>query len=464
MLFLFRLAGLIRRAGGGLFPHHRINDGHDRNAYDHSQDAEQSAAHRDGEQHPDRRESHRGPHHTGIDQIAVDLLCNDNDNDKGDGMTRVHHQQDQRTGNRTHPGSHIGDHVGDADDNGDHHGVFQPADAHDTEDQHAQNERIRQLTADKVGEGGKGQSAVVRQPVIVFFGQEMPQNLPSLAAELVACGEDVDREDQPDEKVDHAADETACPGAERSHSVRDVGGQTHQLGAEHRRVDVVVLQEFEDLFAPAAVEELHDVVVVEHDVVPEVPDTGDKLRHDDPDNDAQQCEHQKVGTEYRHRSGRKAWELFPHTLKQLVDLTGGAVQDECNDQSDGDGAQDVKHIGQQSGEDLVLDEQERHQQQNNAAENDGRRPLLVDEVPLPDFFLFALRRIRTGSGLVWLVCHNGCLLVSLPLLLRRLRSPWRPWRNSRRRSFPHSRRSAQRRPRRFCSPGRMPLPAGWSLP
>lgn len=40
VLFLFRLAGLVRRAGGGLFPHHRINDGHDRNAYDHSQDAE----------------------------------------------------------------------------------------------------------------------------------------------------------------------------------------------------------------------------------------------------------------------------------------------------------------------------------------------------------------------------------------------------------------------------------------
>ena len=98
-----------------------------------------------------------------------------------------------------------------------------------------------------------------------------------------------------------------------------------------------------------------------------------------------------------------------YLAEQLVDLTGGTVQDKCDDQPDGDRPQDIEHIGEQSGEDFPLDEQERHQQQHYAAEDDCCRPLFVDKVPLADFFFVFLLRIRHGFGFVWFCCHNALL-------------------------------------------------------
>ena len=100
---------------------------------------------------------------------------------------------------------------------------------------------------------------------------------------------------------------------------------------------------------------------------PEVADTGDELRHNDPDDNAEQCQHEEVCTEHRHCTGREPREFLLYLAEQLVDLTGGTVQDKCDDQPDGDRPQDIEHIGEQSGEDSRL--------MNRNATNSSTTPL-----------------------------------------------------------------------------------------
>ena len=76
-------------------------------------------------------------------------------------MPGIYHQENQGARNRAHPRADIWNHISDADNNGNHHGIFQAADCHDKKDQHTQNKGIGKLAADKVGKGGKSQTAIV---------------------------------------------------------------------------------------------------------------------------------------------------------------------------------------------------------------------------------------------------------------------------------------------------------------
>ena len=239
----------------------------------------------------------------------------------------------------------------------------------------------------------------------------MPEDLPSLTAQLLSSGQHINGKNQANEKVDHAADQAAGPGAKGAHRIRNIGGEIHKLGAKQRRIDVIVLQKLQNLLAPAAVQKLHHIAVIHHDVAPEIPDTGDKLRHNNPDDHAQQQEHQEIRTKHRHDTGGEPGKFLPDFIQQPLYLTGGAVQQECNDQPNGNRAQHAQHIREHPCENLALDEQKGHQQNYNAAENNRGRPLLINQIPLPQF-LFVLFLLLCSLGFLFLFvcCHRESLL------------------------------------------------------
>ena len=76
----------------GLFPEDDIDERHHRNTQNHAEYTEQSAADNHGEQHPHCRQSDRSADNTGINQVAVDLLDNDDKYDKPDGLFGFYQQ------------------------------------------------------------------------------------------------------------------------------------------------------------------------------------------------------------------------------------------------------------------------------------------------------------------------------------------------------------------------------------
>ena len=87
-----------------------------RHAQQHAREAEQAAAHDDGQHDPEGRQAHVVAQDQRADHVAVQLLQYDDEHQEHQAVHRVFQQQQQRAGNRTDIGAEDGDDIGHADD------------------------------------------------------------------------------------------------------------------------------------------------------------------------------------------------------------------------------------------------------------------------------------------------------------------------------------------------------------
>ena len=92
----------------------RLQAGEDGDAQEHSQHPGKAAAHGDGHHHPEAGDAGGIAQDLGADDVAVDLLQNDDEHDEDQALLGAHQQDQERTGYCAQERPEEGDHVGDA--------------------------------------------------------------------------------------------------------------------------------------------------------------------------------------------------------------------------------------------------------------------------------------------------------------------------------------------------------------
>lgn len=98
----------------------RLQAGEDGDAQEHSQHPGKAAAHGDGHHHPEAGDAGGIAQDLGADDVAVDLLQNDDEDDEDQALLGAHQQDQEGTGYCAQERPEEGDHVGDA-----HHHAYQ---------------------------------------------------------------------------------------------------------------------------------------------------------------------------------------------------------------------------------------------------------------------------------------------------------------------------------------------------
>ena len=174
----------------------------DGDAEDHTHQAKGVAAHGDGGQHPDARQTHGFSHHTGIDQVALDLLEDQNEDHEPQGLDGADQQDKESADEDADESAENGDEGGEANKDGHHRGIGHVKEDHANKAQGAQDHRLGDLAGDEVGEGFVGQGDQAHEPGGLFLGQQGQDDLLGLAAQGFLLGQDIDGEDEGQHEVD----------------------------------------------------------------------------------------------------------------------------------------------------------------------------------------------------------------------------------------------------------------------
>lgn len=97
-----------------------VDNGEQRHTHDHTHKTPQAAKQQDGEQYPEAGQTRGVAQDLGADDVAVDLLQNDDEHDEDQALLGAHQQDQERAGRSTQERPEEGDHVGDA-----HHHAYQ---------------------------------------------------------------------------------------------------------------------------------------------------------------------------------------------------------------------------------------------------------------------------------------------------------------------------------------------------
>ena len=158
----------------------------------------------------------------GIDQIALDLLEDQEQHDEEQRLPGIGDSDQQRPHAAADERAHNGDQGGQGDQNAHQQGIGQAEEGHGDHKQRAQDDGLQTLAGEKAGEGPVGEPQDLQRPVRPAEGEEGIEDLPDLTAELLLLHQQVEGEDQADDKGAHAADHAADQAA--------AGG--HQTGAQ----------------------------------------------------------------------------------------------------------------------------------------------------------------------------------------------------------------------------------------
>ena len=144
------------------------------NGEQHTDDAE-GGAHGHGDENPDPGESNRGAHHLGIDQIALDLLKNDDEKNEPERLRGAIQQDQKRAQRRADQRAENGNEGGKADDHRDQEGVGHTENEHTDKAENPKDHGFRDLSRDESGEGRVHQSCQRDDPIGVLGRKQSRQ-------------------------------------------------------------------------------------------------------------------------------------------------------------------------------------------------------------------------------------------------------------------------------------------------
>lgn len=164
-------------------PDQRIEYSEGGHAQEHSGEAEESAAHHNGYQHPDGGKAGAVTQDLGPQDVAVKLLEGQHQNGKAQRRPGVHNDQNHDTGNSSDDGAKEGDHVGDADDNGDEDIIGDLKNQVEDEAEHANDGGVNELSVDKAHKDPICLTAYAKEPGRLLFGDGGVDKLKGLLQE-----------------------------------------------------------------------------------------------------------------------------------------------------------------------------------------------------------------------------------------------------------------------------------------
>lgn len=215
------LLRFLRRLGADEILHQRIDHGAHRHAQQHTQHAEHSAADGHRRQHPQSRQTHGLAHHPGVDEVALHLLQNQQEDQEGQRLDGADKHDEERTRGRADPRAEDGDEGGEADDHRHRQGIGQPQNQHTQAAQGAQNERLRHLAGDKAGKGVVGELEDVHGALARLLGQDGQQQAFGLGKELLLLRQHIHGEHQRQQDIHQRA----------QNGGGDVDGGVHHIAA-----------------------------------------------------------------------------------------------------------------------------------------------------------------------------------------------------------------------------------------
>ena len=170
----------------------RINDGEERHADEHTDESEDTRHERDGDDDPNGRKTRGGAMDTGRDDIAVDLLQNEDHHDEVYGVDGVCDEQDDGAWDRTDERSEIRNDVGNADDDADKRCIRQAQDRHQNEANDTDEEGVDDSACEIFAEGVVCQGYDAENIFVGRFLKDGANEFLGLRGDAFLCHQEVD--------------------------------------------------------------------------------------------------------------------------------------------------------------------------------------------------------------------------------------------------------------------------------
>ena len=183
-----------------------VNNCKDRDADNHSDESEESAAYQHREQYPEASQACAVSQDLRSQDVAVKLLERDDEYDEIQAVHRVDHQKQQRRRDRSDERSEERDDVRDADDAADQQAVLPSEDAHDDEAQDTDDDGIDDLAADESSESLIRVLCAFQDLFCSLFLEVRDDDLLRLRRQRVFDVQDVDADDNADHEVEEESD------------------------------------------------------------------------------------------------------------------------------------------------------------------------------------------------------------------------------------------------------------------
>lgn len=150
----------------------RIYNGNNGDEYQHTDDAEQTAADGNRRQYPDRGKPDRAADHFGIDEIALHLLQNEKHHDEGKCLLRADSQYQERTHCTADECPENGDQCRKRDQHPYQKSEGEAEDRHGDEEHQAENDCLQALPCEEITEDAIAQRADAHNGIRMFFFQK----------------------------------------------------------------------------------------------------------------------------------------------------------------------------------------------------------------------------------------------------------------------------------------------------
>ena len=287
----------------------------------------------------------------GVDQVALDLLQDDEEHHEPDGLHEGHRQDQQRAHDGADPRAENGDQGGDAHQHGDDRGVGQAEDQHAQQHQRAQNDGLDGLAGDELGERAADAAQKRQKRRDPPLRERQVQQLFQLAGQRFLLGQYVHGEHHAHQQVHHRrqhrrgdADGGVQQGrAALGQQVGELGQQVVFAQVDLRQSDGILLQRDAQVVVPH-VQRLDIVGDGVHHVHHGAAQTGDhhEAHGEDHAQHNEKAQQQADGAAQLLYDGLAAL-LEEQSVPQPLQRIQQQVQDEGQNQANQDGGEDAEN-------------------------------------------------------------------------------------------------------------------------
>ena len=180
-----------------------VDDGEERDAHDHADDAPKAAEQKNREKHPEAREARGVADDLGAEDVAVELLQDDEVHLKVDAVHGTLEQQQQAAEHAGQDGAEERHDVEDKDEDADEGGVL---DAHDhtaDEAQHRDDERVDDFAHEEAVEHLVGKVDLALDDLGPLARREAVEDELGLRGKAAAARKHIDADEDAEEQVGH---------------------------------------------------------------------------------------------------------------------------------------------------------------------------------------------------------------------------------------------------------------------
>ena len=313
----------------------RIQYGTQRDENQHTQHTEGAAADRHSHKDPHSRKSNGTAYHFWIDEIAFQLLQNEENSNKGQHFDEaIGHQDHECADDAADKGAKYGKQCSNTDKDADHQGVWEAENGHDNEEQSSKHQSFHALSGQKTGEGFIGKTGDGEDSVSDILRKVSVNQTAYLSANGLFLHQQIDGEDKANEKGENSAENTAGyvdSGVDKAartvtQEANDIlyDGFPVQSGKflRTRQVGEELIQEGW-VFLFQISQELNDIVAEQNKAAAQ-------FRDDQSKDNSDQCDQQQQGQHQRNRAFDFIGDFSAFAEQQTFDFPHGYIENKSD--------------------------------------------------------------------------------------------------------------------------------------